>query len=77
MKKNKIKNKSVKYLRGKIVNPIKSWLKAKETNMTKVKLSTSFQRSKMADIITEPFDIIVNIIIARYRMQRTEEFQVS
>ena len=59
------------------MKPIKSWLNAKETNMTNVKLSTSFHRSKIADIITEPLEMIVNIISARYRIQRTEILKIG
>ena len=55
------------------MNPTKSWLNARETNMTKVKLSTSFHLSNMADIITDPLDTTVNIIRARYRIHRTEK----
>ena len=40
--------------------------------MTKVKLSTSFHLSNIADIITDPLDTTVNIIRARYRIHRTE-----
>ena len=54
-----------RHILGKRKNPMKRWLKARETNITNVKLSTSFQRSKIADIMTEPLVTIEKSIRAR------------